>query len=77
MPAKRDSVNRLVHCPYCDLEDAYKQGKRDRKRGKTLNDNPYPPIPQSPSRGQYPYGAWVRGWMSANAKNRDDDKDDE
>jgi hypothetical protein len=55
---------RRHRCPYDELNEAYKRGKRDRKRGKTLNDNPYPVMPSSPSRGQYPHGAWVRGWLS-------------
>jgi hypothetical protein len=55
-----------MRVPYDDLDAAYKKGRRDRKCGKTLDDNPYSPIPPSPSRGQYPYGAWVRGWLAMN-----------
>jgi hypothetical protein len=61
-------ILQLNPSPHDDLNEAYKKGKRDRKQGKTLNDNPYPSIPSSPSRGQYPHGAWVRGWLSANTK---------
>ncbi len=65
----KDKLQRLVRCPHDELDAAYGQGKRDRKRGKRLTDNPHPQVPKSPSRSQYPHGAWVRGWMSANGKD--------
>jgi hypothetical protein len=65
MRAKRDSVNRLVRCPFDQVDTAYRRGKRDGLRGKTLQDNPYPEggrLQTSVCSG------WVRGLLSANNK---------
>jgi ribosome modulation factor len=63
-----DSLHCHVRCSYSELDAAYRRGKRDGTRGKSRGDNPYPKPPGSKSRSHYSYGAWVRGFLSANAE---------
>jgi len=56
-----------VRCPYDDLVLAERRGRRAAKANKSLKDNPYP-TPTVITRGQYPCGAWVRGWIAAQKK---------
>lgn len=50
--------------PGDELVSAYNQEVRDRRKGKALQDNPYPRPPVCVSRKQYPHGEWVRGFLS-------------
>lgn len=62
--AKSNGIQRLVRCPYSELDAAYRKGRRDGARRKSLGDNPYPKPPDSKSRSFYPYGAWIRGFLA-------------